>query len=74
MHDADRHLHRTPEKLYRYRDLVRIIGVSRITIWRWIRDGKFPEPDLILERAVKWFESTIIAWQNGRWKKNNKKK
>ena len=32
------------EKLITYKQVVDITGLSRSTIYEWIRDGKFPNP------------------------------
>jgi prophage regulatory protein len=38
------------------------IGIHRKTLWKWRRDGKFPQPIQVGERAIRWDESDITAW------------
>jgi predicted DNA-binding transcriptional regulator AlpA len=41
-----------------------MVGVSYPTIWRWVRDGKFPAPRTIgatnsKDGAVRWVQSEL---------------
>ena len=38
-------------------------GLSRATIYRLIKSGKFPRPLSIGTGSVRWRQSDIIAWQ-----------
>ncbi len=38
-------------------------GLSRATIYRLIKSGKFPRPFSIGTGAVRWRQSDVIAWQ-----------
>lgn len=38
-------------------------GLSRATIYRLIKAGKFPRPLSIGPGAVRWRQSDVIAWQ-----------
>ena len=38
-------------------------GLSRATIYRLIKSGKFPRPLSIGIGSVRWRQSDIIAWQ-----------
>jgi prophage regulatory protein len=52
-------------KLLRKSEVLEMVGVSYPTIWRWVRDGKFPAPREIGGkdvRAVRWVQSEIEAW------------
>ena len=46
---------RVPEVLVR-------VGVSRSTLYEWMRTGDFPASIPLGERAVGWLESDITAW------------
>ena len=37
-------------------------GLSRSTIYDWMKHGKFPQPVKLGERLVAWRESDINAW------------
>ena len=60
------------EKMYGYKELQELLGSSYVTLWRWIRDGKFPPPDFNETRSPKWLSSTVTAWQRGEWKGKDK--
>ena len=38
--------------------------LSRVTIWRWEKEGKFPK-HIKLGRSIRWRESDIQAWIDG---------
>lgn len=31
-------------RIYRIKALCELLGVTRITLWRWVRSGQFPRP------------------------------
>ena len=39
-----------------------ILPVSPSTLWRWVRQGKFPAPVRLTSCTVVWKESAITAW------------
>lgn len=41
----------------------KMCGLSRATIYRLIKAGKFPPPRSIGTGAVRWKLSEVIAWQ-----------
>ncbi|KRR14604.1 hypothetical protein CQ12_10765 [Bradyrhizobium jicamae] len=41
-----------------------IIPVSGVTLWRMVRDGRFPRPHYISPNRKVWFSDEIVAWQN----------
>lgn len=41
----------------------KLSGLSRATIYRLIKSGKFPRPLSIGTGAVRWRQSDVIAWQ-----------
>ena len=48
------------------REVERRTGLSRSTIYRKMRDGTFPVPLKISERAVRWREREIRAYVDSR--------
>jgi predicted DNA-binding transcriptional regulator AlpA len=40
------------------KDILAILKVSKSTIYKWIKEGKFPKP-LKLERLSRWTEEMI---------------
>lgn len=37
-------------------------GLSRSTIYQWIKDGEFPRQIRLGERAVGWLYAEVEAW------------
>ncbi|TDT41498.1 AlpA family transcriptional regulator [Halospina denitrificans] len=37
-------------------------GVSRQTVWRWVRQGKFPSP-IRINGCTRWKLSDLEAWE-----------
>lgn len=52
------------QKLYRLPDIIRLVGLSRSTIYARIKLGDFPAPTPIFNggRAVAWRSADITAW------------
>ena len=46
-------------KFYRPADVTRVYGIARTTIFRWVREGKLPEPNRISARVVGWDKATL---------------
>ena len=42
------------------------VGVSRPTIYRWMREGTFPKQISIGANSVVWLESDITNWMDQR--------
>jgi predicted DNA-binding transcriptional regulator AlpA len=49
-------------KTYRFSELQEIIPVSRSTLWRWVRNGKFPSPISLGPNTRAWREEDIRIW------------
>lgn len=49
-------------RVLRLSEVVALTSLSRTTIYRKMRDGSFPEPLKIGDRAVRWRELEIEAW------------
>ena len=53
-------LKNSSRKLIRADEVRRRCGnPSRVTIWRWIRDGRFPQPVKLGENSIAWFEDEV---------------
>jgi len=44
------------------KEVERITGLSRSTIYRLMDQGKFPRPLTVSSMAVRWIESEIQEW------------
>src|SRR4051812_50063267 len=49
-------------RLLRFPDVRNRTGLSRSTIWRLERDGRFPRHRRISANAVAWPEDEVLAW------------
>jgi len=52
------------DKLLTVRDACALLCVSYPTIYRWLRDGRFPEPVNGRGRKLLWTQATIEQWMN----------
>ncbi len=48
------------------KEVSRIIGLSRTTIWRLEQAGNFPKRVTIGERCVRWAKDEIDSWVEAR--------
>ena len=44
------------------KQLSEFLEVSRQTIWRWVREGKFPTPIKLGQNCTRWKLSDVAAW------------
>ena len=61
-----------PNMLIGYNEIARRLGVDRITVWKWVRAGRFPAP-LRIGRARRWKESTVDEWINNLEERSGRK-
>lgn len=47
------------------KEVAKRTSLSRTTIWRRLKDGKFPDPLRLSEQCVRWREDDINAWVIG---------
>lgn len=55
-----------PALAYRARDLVEQLHISESTLWRWVREGKFPKPVKLGEAVTAWRARDVEAWLDAR--------
>ena len=46
----------------RISEVIRRVGVSRPTIYRWMREETFPKQIAIGANSVVWLESDVTKW------------
>ncbi len=56
----------TAHKSVRMADVLRIVPVTRQTLYRWIEDGTFPQPIKLGPSSIGFRESEVIAWLSTR--------
>ena len=54
------------DKLIRLKEVLRLVGLSRSSLYRKKRSGSFPESVQLGERVVAWWESEVREWMAGR--------
>ena len=54
-----------PNALLRLKDVSRLVGLSRSTIYSRVSDGRFPRPLRVSERSVRWRMQSILEWTAG---------
>lgn len=54
------------EKLLRRPEVEACTGLSRSTLYDWMKRGKFPQPVKLGARIVAWRESDVRAWLESR--------
>lgn len=52
----------TGDRILSKNDVIHLTGLSKSTIYMYIRDSKFPSPVKIGVRRVGWLESEISNW------------
>ncbi len=48
---------------YTDREVGERYGVSRLSVWRWVRDGRFPPPVKVGSRATRWRLADLEAFE-----------
>lgn len=49
---------------YRLSKLVQVLGVSEATLWRWIREGKFPKGTKLSKGVTAWHSKSLADWES----------
>lgn len=52
----------TPARLLTRNDVLRIVGASPATIYRWIAAGNFPRPINTGPASVRWVDYEVYEW------------
>ena len=55
--------HQAVDFLLPRKTVEKLSGLSRATIYRLIKSGKFPRPLSLGTGSVRWRQSDVIAWQ-----------
>jgi prophage regulatory protein len=50
----------------RFKELRKLIPLGRTTIWRMMREGRFPPSRRIGRAAMAWVENEIVEWMEER--------
>ena len=52
-----------PRRMLNQEQVLRIVPVSPVTLWRMEKAGRFPKSSYISANRRVWFEDEIITWQ-----------
>ena len=47
----------------RIKDVMKMTGIAKSTIWLWVSEGKFPKPIKLSPRITVWDEISIEQWK-----------
>jgi prophage regulatory protein len=53
-------------KLLRIQEVIRVTGLSRMTIYRYEKSGEFPKRRRIGKNSVRWLDQDIETWMTSR--------
>ena len=49
-------------QIYRIKNVIKVTGLSRSTIYRLMEQGKFPKPIKLSQRIIGFLEEDIDQW------------
>jgi len=52
----------TTNRIVSIQELSQLLSKSRVSLWRWERDGILPKSIKIQGRTLGWKESVILEW------------
>lgn len=53
---------KTSTRILRAAELAECLGISRVTLWRWEREGRIPPKRIVGPNVIGWLESEIDEW------------
>ncbi len=54
------------KKMLSYQEIETLTGMTRVTIWRLVKKGEFPQPRKVTSRLVRFLESEVVEWAESR--------
>ncbi len=55
-----------PSKYIRLGQVLDLTGVSKTTVWRWVREGRFPKPFKLGLNCSAWRLDEVEQWLSSR--------
>ena len=49
-------------RIIRLKEVVKMTGLGRSTVYKYIVEGTFPKPVSLGDRCVGWLESEVLGW------------
>lgn len=53
-------------------EIARRYSISRPTVWRWIKEGKFPKPIRLGSGSSRWKLDDLESWEQTQAQKDHK--
>ncbi len=53
-------------RIYRLKELTELLGISKATIYAWMKKGDFPQSVSLGANSVGWKESDVQHWIESR--------
>jgi prophage regulatory protein len=53
-----------PDGFSRIKTVAQLAAASRSSIWRWVSEGRFPQPVKIGPGCTAWRNSDLLAWSS----------
>jgi prophage regulatory protein len=50
------------DQILRPRDVIRITGLGRTTLWRGVKAGTFPRPVRLTSSTIGWCQTDLARW------------
>lgn len=51
-----------PQRIIRINAMLILLAVSRTTLWRWVKEGYFPEPHKMQGKTLGWTVKQYHDW------------
>lgn len=43
-------------------ELARLLSISKPSLWRWLENGRLPEPIRFTAQSLRWRRDVVIPW------------
>ena len=43
-------------------DVLKIVSISRVTLYVWMRENGFPKPIKVSGQSVRWYQHEVMEW------------
>jgi len=54
------------DRVIRVKELLKVLGIHRQTLYLWMKSGNFPRPIKLAPKCIGWRESTVEKWLQDR--------
>lgn len=57
-------MHNGGDRLLRLNEVCELLGTSRSTVWRWVKEGRLPRPMRLSSGSTRWSSSELARWRS----------